>query len=272
VSPITVRNATAVYGAIEPPPDDLAELYHEASKIGAVTEATELAGAARLAASPDLQASSVRAVRRHLHAEVVELGPSAPLPMSLGDALRRRRSARTFAQTALSRPVVAALLRAGYGVTGALDAGGAMHPIRAAPSGGALYPLELSLVARRVDALEPGLYHFDPLDDSLEVLRPGRVPIGAATPFAEVATGAAAVIVVTAVFWRTRFKYGLRGYRFALLEAGHVAQNILLAAAALELAAIPLGGFYDRRVDELLGLNGVDESALYLVCVGPGAR
>jgi SagB-type dehydrogenase family enzyme len=73
------------------------------------------------------------------------------------------------------------------------------------------------------------------------------------------------------VFWRSRFKYGLRGYRFVLLEAGHAAQNALLAAAALALAAVPLGGFYDRRVDELIEADGVDESALYLVCVGPAA-
>jgi nitroreductase len=53
-----------------------------------------------------------------------------------------------------------------------------------------------------------------------------------------------------------------------LLEAGHVVQNVLLAATALELAAVPLGGFYDRRLDELIGVNGVDESSLYLVCIG----
>ena len=78
----------------------------------------------------------------------------------------------------------------------------------------------------------------------------------------------AAVVFIGAVFWRTRFKYGQRGYRFALLEAGHVMQNLLLAATALEIPALPLGGFYDDRVDALLGLNGVDESALYGVVLG----
>lgn len=268
---VTVRNASAVYGAIKPPPDDLAELYHEASKIGVADGASDLAGAARLAASPELRASSTRAVRRHLHVPVVELGRSEPLTMPLGDALRRRRSLRTFAETPLSLPALAALLRAAYGVTGALQAGGAAQPLRSAPSGGALYPLELTVAARRVGGLAPGLYHFDPLDDALEQMRAGAVPIAAATPFADVAAGAAAAVVVSAVFWRSRFKYGLRGYRFALLEAGHVAQNVLLAAAALGLAATPLGGFYDRRVDELIEANGVDESALYLICIGEPA-
>jgi SagB-type dehydrogenase family enzyme len=188
--------------------------------------------------------------------------------MRLGEALSGRRSSRVFATAALPLSALAALLRAGYGVTGALRAGDAAQPLRAAPSGGALYPLELTVAARRVDGLAPGLYHFDPLDDALEQLRTGAVPIAAATPFADEAGVAAAVIVVSAVFWRSRFKYGLRGYRFVLLEAGHVAQNVLLAAAALGLAALPLGGFYDRRVDELIEVDGVDESALYLICIG----
>ena len=79
---------------------------------------------------------------------------------------------------------------------------------------------------------------------------------------------AAAVVLIAAIFGRTRFKYGLRGYRFALLEAGHVAQNVLLAATALGLAAVPLGAFYDRRMDAFLGLDGVNESSLYAIALG----
>ena len=76
------------------------------------------------------------------------------------------------------------------------------------------------------------------------------------------------LILVAGIFGRTRFKYGLRGYRFALLEAGHVAQNIVLAATALDVASVPLGAFFDRRTDEFLGLDGVNESALYTIAVG----
>jgi SagB-type dehydrogenase family enzyme len=264
----TVRLATAVYGSPEPPDADLAEVYHEASKVGGVTAADDLAGVGRLLASPDLRTSSTRAVRRHLQARTVELGATAPLRMPLGKALATRRSLRAFGASPLPLRELAALLHAGYGVTGELRVEEGRQPLRSAPSGGALYPLELSVVVRRVAGLEPGLYHFDPLDALLEEVRRGPVPVAATTPFAEIAADAAAIVVVSAVFWRSRFKYGLRGYRFALLEAGHVAQNVLLAAAALELAAVPLGGFYDRRVDELIGVNGVDESSLYLVCIG----
>jgi SagB-type dehydrogenase family enzyme len=71
------------------------------------------------------------------------------------------------------------------------------------------------------------------------------------------------------MFWRTRFKYGQRGYRFTLLEAGHVGQNLVLAATALGLGSVAVGGFFDCRVEELLSVDGVNESALYAVAVGP---
>jgi len=83
--------------------------------------------------------------------------------------------------------------------------------------------------------------------------------------------GAAALLVVTAMFWRSRFKYGARGYRFALLESGHVVQNAVLAATALGLPALPLGGFYDRRIDELVGADGLDEATVYALLLG-GSR
>ena len=144
-------------------------------------------------------------------------------------------------------------------------------PLRAVPSGGALYPLELYVAALRVDGLEPGLYHFDPLRRGLEIMRIGTRPRRRwrhSRRTRRSSAGCAALLLVAAVFGRTRFKYGLRGYRFALLEAGHVGQNVLLAATALGLAAVPLGGFYDRRADEFLGLDGVNESTLYTVAVG----
>jgi SagB-type dehydrogenase family enzyme len=266
-----MRFASAVFGEPEPPPDDLAELYHDASRITGIAGVDELAGIGRLLASPELRAGSTRAVRRHLHAPLVSLDTSAELQMPLGDALARRRSVRSFAATPLGLPELAAIVRAGYGVTGRLKTEGEPQPVRSAPSGGALYPLELSVAVQRVDGLEPGLYHFDPLDDALEVAVLGCPGMAATTPFVEAAGTAAAVVIVSAVFWRSRFKYGLRGYRFVLLEAGHVAQNVLLAATSLGLGAVALGGFYDRRVDELIGVNGVDESTLYLICLGAPA-
>ena len=145
-----------------------------------------------------------------------------------------------------------------------------MLSLRAVPSGGALYPLELYAAVLRVGELEPGLYHFDPLSPGLEVIRLGLLAeeLAALSTYPEIVCSCPVLVFVAAIFGRTRFKYGLRGYRFALLEAGHVAQNIVLAATALGLAALPLGAFYDRRTDAFLGLDGVNESTLYGIALG----
>ena len=164
---------------------------------------------------------------------------------------------------------LATLLHAAYGVTA-----GRRNPPGAAavPSGGALYPLELYVVSRRVEGLDLALYHYDPLRHGLEHLRPLRASTGTElSPYAEPLAESAAVVAMTAMFWRSRFKYGARAYRFALMEAGHVAQNLLLAAAALGLDAVPLGGFYDREVDAFLGVDGIYEASLYLVPLGYAA-
>ncbi len=266
--PQTVRFAPAVYTEV-PAPDDPAETFHEASKLSPATTAYELRGAARLFASAELRASAARAVRRHPLAEVVALGRRTPLPMRVDAAIAARRSVRIFDKRPLARGELAALLHAGYGVTGELEAEGEpVQPVRAVPSGGALYPLELFAIVRRVSGLTPGIYHYDPLANVLERCARRDADLTRLSPYDRELESAAASLVIAATFWRSRFKYGLRAYRFTLLEAGHLAQNLLLAATALDLASFPLGGFYDRRLDALLGLDGVDESSLAMVCVG----
>jgi SagB-type dehydrogenase family enzyme len=182
-----------------------------------------------------------------------------------------RRSRRDFGGDPVAADELAALLEAGYGVTGVLESPD--HPpvsVRAVPSGGALYPLELYAATLRVDGLEPGLYHFDPLSPCLEIVRRGLTEdeVAAVSTYPATAASCAVLLLVAGIFGRSRFKYGLRGYRFALLEAGHLAQNVVLAATALHLAAVPLGAFYDYRADALLGLDGVNESTLYTIAVG----
>ena len=119
-----------------------------------------------------------------------------------------------------------------------------------------------------MEGLPAGVYRYEPLEGGLEAVGGAAGAIAAATAYPELAASASVTVVVAATFWRARFKYSLRAYRFTLLEAGHVAQNVLLAATALELGAVPLGGFWDRRLDEELELDGVDRSSLYVLCVG----
>jgi SagB-type dehydrogenase family enzyme len=185
----------------------------------------------------------------------------------LADAVASRRSRRSFGTRPLELTRLATLLHAAYGVTATMD--GTPQDLRTVPSGGALYPLELYVAAHRVEGLDPALYHYDPLRHGLEHLRPLESPAGPElSPYGEPLAESAAVVAMTAMFWRSRFKYGARAYRFALMEAGHVGQNLLLAAAALGLDAVPLGGFYDREVDAFLGVDGIYEASLYLVPFG----
>jgi SagB-type dehydrogenase family enzyme len=266
----TVCDASSVYGDEGVPLDDPAEAYHEASKLYPSTVARQVAGSIRLTMSPELQATATRAVRRNRNCRALGL-PRPVLPdVTLADALQARRSERGFAPGDLSKRELATVLHAGYGVTRPASSDDP-QPLRAVPSGGALYPLEMYVVLGRVEDVDAGLYHFDPLRHVLEVRSPSVSPLEAleeAAIYPEIVAGCGATLIVTGVFWRSRFKYGLRGYRFALLEAGHLAQNVLLVCAALGLAAVPLGGFFDRPIDELLGADGVNESVLYAICLG----
>jgi SagB-type dehydrogenase family enzyme len=211
--------------------------------------------------------------KRYPSARVVPLPPDGPAPpVLLAEALRVRRSFKGFDGTPVGFGDVARLLRAGAGVTATTETpAGVRVRFRAAPSGGALYPVEAYLFAGEVTGLPAGLYHYRPAADGLELLRPGGQTAAVAdTTFSPELARAAAVVALTGIPLKTRLKYGERGYRFMLLEAGHIAQNILLTAAALRLGALPVGGFVDDELNQLLGIDGVDEISLYLIAVGGG--
>lgn len=251
---------------------DTTEDYHEASRMYLGVTDPDVVGAARLEHSVAMRITASRSVKRHPQRPFHDLPGPALGQTALIDAVSARRSQREFDDTSpLTRQELATLLHVAYGVTGSVP--GTPQALRTAPSGGGLYPLELYAACQRVEGLEQALYHYDPLRHGLELLRPLTAPLGAElTPYGDVLSRSAAVVAMTAMFWRSRFKYGARAYRFTLLEAGHAAQNLLLAAAALRLAAVPVGGFYDRAVDAVLGVDGVYEASLYLLPVGRAAR
>jgi SagB-type dehydrogenase family enzyme len=252
---------TELYGEAEPAADDPAELFHESSKLYPALATRQAAGLARLAASDELQAMAAHGTRRNPHLPSVALPPTLRPRCSLWSALDLRQSRRSFAARAVGIAEVATLLDAAYGERDGR---------RTVPSGGALYPLELYLAAHRVAGLPSGVHRYDAALHGLE-RHSSDDPwpaFLAAAPVPDLVADGAAALLVLAVFGRTRFKYGLRGYRFALLEAGHAAQNVVLAAAALGLAALPYGGYYDYRLDELVGADGVEESVVYALVVG----
>jgi len=138
------------------------------------------------------------------------------------------------------------------------------------PSGGARNPFEGFVVARSVDGLDEGVYHYGGLDNSLGLLRePPVPPIGEILGDQPWFDNAGALVFMVANFDRTAYKYPHPlSYRVVLLEAGHIAQNMLLAATANRLAAAPTAAITDGIVEPLLGLDPMRQAALYVVALG----
>ena len=250
----------------------VSELFHENSKLYAA-DPRSIDRIMAVMANPVLQGVLAASSKRYPSAPTVALPAHLPKsPLSFDEALLSRRSFREFDGRPLAVPEVTKLLLAAGGITGWIDlAGHERQPLKAAPSGGALYPVELYLFAFRVTGLAPGLYHYAAADHALELVRTGGMAREVACLcYTEALAEAAAVIALTGISAKSRLKYGERGYRFTLLEAGHIAQNALLAANALELGACPFGGFIDDDLDRLLGIDGLDEVSLYLVAIGRG--
>ena len=196
-------------------------------------------------------------------AEVIKLPePSYDSEVSLEQSLLNRRSIRSYTGEPLTLQEVSQLLWAAQGLT---DPGG----LRAAPSAGALYPLELYLVAGDGEDLTAGVYRYQPDGHQLVKTLDGDMR----AELAEAALGQAWVkegavsIVFTAVYERTTVKYGDRGVRYVHMEAGHAAQNLCLQATALGLGAVTVGAFHDEEVTRLLNLPA-DEQPLYIIPVG----
>jgi SagB-type dehydrogenase family enzyme len=207
--------------------------------------------------------------RRPVSGTAVPLPPARPSP--LGSLLDQRCSNRRYRGTEMSIGSLASVLRAGYGA-GALfrSADGRRVCSRPVPSAGGYYPVSLFAVTTAVTGLPDGLHCYDPWQHELVTLRSGPVRVEAdrcllAPQFLQ---GANVLLFLAAALDPMLAKYGPRGYRYLLLEAGHIAQNCCLAAIEQQLATLCVGGFFDRAVATLLGLKEVSEMPLY--CIGIG--
>jgi len=148
--------------------------------------------------------------------------------------------------------------------------GGIKQNLRSAPSAGGLYPAEIYLAVRKVIGLESGIYHYNVPNHELEVLITGdpTEELYEACLQQEYAREASVTIFMSAVFQRTKRKYKERGYRYALLDVGHLGENIYLACTAQGLAIVTTCGFYDDVINDLLNIDGIDESSVYLAFIG----
>ncbi|CAB4703236.1 MAG: SagB/ThcOx family dehydrogenase [Actinobacteria bacterium] len=261
----TAEFASFVYGG-ECAIDDPAELFHEASRLYPGVAPSRLSVMASLG-EPGVAQTLGRAGRVGCGDVDIRL-PNVPLPSApLADAIGGRVSRLPDQRRTLTLTSLASVF-----ACSALTSERAGERRRPVASAGALYPLELYVVPLAVESLELQSYHYDPFRNGL--VRVGDVDhatVEGALVDPPLAARMSALVVVTSVFWRSRVKYGYRGYRFALLEAGHVVQAMTTAATALGVAALPLGGYYDGAVDALIGANGVDEATIYLLGLGGDA-
>jgi SagB-type dehydrogenase family enzyme len=196
--------------------------------------------------------------------------PEATLPpVLLRDAMARGTVTNELEPRALTLDTAAALLRHAYGVSGSDDAPESSRRRRSVCSG-SLLPLELFVHSVRVAGLGPGLYHYYPPGNCLRLLRKGDNSQKLAAGFidARCVQSAALTVFVAAMPERLVFRYGERGYRFVLFEAGAVVRNLNLAAAALDLHCVNAGEFFDSEVDDFLDLDGLSISTMYVVGIG----
>jgi SagB-type dehydrogenase family enzyme len=148
-------------------------------------------------------------------------------------------------------------------------------PLKTSPSGGARHPIEVYVLARRVAGVPPGLYHYRPDRHRLALLRSGATvrQIRGYVPSQTYFGPAAALMLMTAVFERTQWKYDFpRAYRVVLAEAGHLCQTFCLVATWLGLAPFETMALADSHIERELGIDGVGESVLYAAGVGTRPR
>lgn len=188
--------------------------------------------------------------------------PQYDSDVSIEQSLLNRRSIRSYTGEPLTLQEVSQLLWAAQGIT---DPRG----FRTAPSAGALYPLEVYLVAGDVEDLTSGVYRYEPDDHQLARIIDGdkRAKLADAALAQPWVKEGAISIVFAAVYERTTSKYGDRGVRYVHMEAGHAAQNLCLQATAMGLGAVTVGAFHDEQVSKLLNLPQ-DEKPLYIIPVG----
>jgi len=144
------------------------------------------------------------------------------------------------------------------------------YEFRTAPSAGALYPVETYVAANGVTGVIPGIYHYSVRHHALEQFRKGNLgeEVARAALDQGICASAPVVLFWTAIFERSRWKYGERAYRYVYLDAGHMAQNLALAAVSLGLGSCQIAATFDDEVNELLGADGEEESVLYMSVVG----
>ncbi len=198
-------------------------------------------------------------------ADISDLGNA-----SIRDVIARRRSRRSFTDDPLALEELVFLLWATQGVSEVRESPAGVRTLRTAPSGGARHPFETYLSAHRVTGLDAGLYRYLPLDHKLLLIERGDL----AARTREACAGqrfvgdAAVVFVWSAIPYRSAWRYPMSAPKLVGLDAGHLCQNLYLAAESIECGTCAIGAYHQREMDALVGVDGEDEFVVYCAPVG----
>lgn len=188
-------------------------------------------------------------------------------PADLFEIIRTRKTSRQFEGKGIEKAKLSTLLKYSCGIVRETHT----NRHRAQPSGGSRYPIEIyPVILNGSEDIPAGIYHYDVKEHALDVLKTcefSAADISSLMVY-DFAKQAACVVIMTAVFSRTQIKYGERGYRYMVLEAGHIGQNLYLVSNALRLNCCAMGGTLDSACEKLIEIDGVTESVLYGLLIG----
>jgi len=256
--------------------NNLLEIFHENTKRDVFVNTFTEASTARFVDNHRYEYLQTR-TPDYPGSELLELPEPEELRKEFSEILRRRRSRRNMSNEMVSIQTISTLLYHACGTTGHddiyVELPSGDHPelsLKAYPSAGGLYPVKPYIITTKNCELDEGIYFYksekhglrtvrkiDDIETKLSGIFQGFCP-----------SDAAFAMVLTGQFWRSMVKYGERAYRLVLEEAGHIAQNVQLTSEALDMASLPQANFFDRPLDDLLEVDGVNESVIYVVSVG----
>ena len=234
-----------------------------ASAIAALTLLSVATGQEKKA---DTGGEEMSLYKTYKHAARTPLPTPVAGEMPVEMAIKARRSVRTFADKPLTLSQISQILLSAYGIT--QRRGDEDH--RAVPSAGAMYPLDIYLLAHHVDSLAPGLYHFQVFDSTLELVREGDFSeaIHEAANDQQTVGSSPATLIITATYGRITPRYGDRGHQYAHMEVGSVCQNVYLQAISLGLGTCAVGAFDDDAVVRLLEIGRRREVPMLVMPIG----
>lgn len=247
----------------------LSEIYHENSKLFPhVIKQKSFS-------DKELAEFMIDGKKEYLGSRRIKLVLNGKLNVSLEETLINRRSVREFKPGYIDFGQLSKILALSYGPSAKalfykFEVQPYIYLFRTAPSAGALYACEVYILCHKVKGLNKGIYYFNSDKLQLELLRKGAwwekfLNSLIDQPYAK---DASCAIIISANFGKIKYKYGERGYRYVLLDAGHIGENIYLTATALNLAIVGICGFYDDKVNELLRIDGYSESVIYILVLG----